>query len=65
MERIDYTMKDGKLVSVCVWKPAGEVKGVVQLSHGMAEHVLRYDHIATFLCERGYLVIGDDHRAHG
>ena len=65
MNRFDMKMADGKNVSVCLWEPAGEKKGIVQLSHGMAEHILRYDHIANYLCENGYVVIGDDHRAHG
>ena len=58
-------MKDEKPVSVCLWVPEGEKKGIVQISHGMAEHIMRYSHIAEYLCQNGYVVIGDDHRAHG
>lgn len=65
MKRFDLKMKDGKNISVCSWEPKGEVKGIVQISHGMAEHILRYAHIAEHLAESGYFVIGDDHRAHG
>ncbi len=56
---------EGKNISFCIWKPTDEVKGIVQISHGMAEHMLRYEPVARFLNENGYLVIGDDHRAHG
>ncbi|MBO4573606.1 MAG: alpha/beta hydrolase [Clostridia bacterium] len=65
MKRFDMTMKDGKILSVCLWEPQGEPRGIVQISHGMAEHIMRYDHIANYLSEHGFVVIGDDHRAHG
>ena len=65
MKRTEMKMRDGKVVSVCVWEPQGAPKGIVQISHGMAEHILRYEHIAEYLSKNGYVVIGDDHRAHG
>lgn len=40
-------------------------RGVVQLIHGMAEHIDRYDDFARFLAEEGYLVAGHDHIGHG
>lgn len=40
-------------------------RGVVQLVHGMSEHIGRYDHFARFLAGRGYLVCGHDHVGHG
>ena len=36
------TMKDGTEIHVMRWIPDEEIKGVVQLSHGMSEHCLRY-----------------------
>lgn len=47
------------------WAPEGSVRGVVQIVHGVAEHIHRYDGFATFLAERGYAVAGDDHLGHG
>lgn len=47
------------------WIPEGEAKAVVQLVHGMEEHIGRYDKLARFLNENGYLVIGHDHLGHG
>lgn len=47
------------------WEPQGEVKAVVQIVHGIAEHVERYDHFASFLAERGILVVAEDHMGHG
>ncbi len=38
---------------------------VVQISHGMAEHVSRYDEFAKILVKNGFSVYGNDHRGHG
>ena len=48
-ERKEYTIKshDGKTnLRVVVWKPDGEIKAIAQLSHGMVEHINRYDEFA-------------------
>lgn len=47
------------------WVPQGEPRAVVQVVHGVAEHVGRYDNVAQFLAQRGYLVCGEDHLGHG
>jgi alpha-beta hydrolase superfamily lysophospholipase len=39
--------------------------GVVQISHGLTDHIDRYDRFARFLCENGYVVCGNDHLGHG
>ena len=44
-----------------MWRPAEKPKAVVQLIHGIAEHIARYDRFARFLTEQGYLVVADDH----
>lgn len=38
---------------------------VVQLVHGMAEYIERYDEFARFLAEQGIVVVGNDHLGHG
>ena len=48
-----------------LWKPEGEPKAVVQLIHGIAEHIGRYDDFARFLNSHGYVVAADDHMGHG
>lgn len=50
---------------VILWEPDTEVKGVVQISHGMIEMVERYEDFALFLNRHGYAVIGNDHLGHG
>ena len=43
----------------------GSVKAVVQIVHGMAEYVERYEEFAEYLTDRGYVVTGEDHLGHG
>lgn len=52
-------------IHVSRWEPLGEIKAVVQIVHGIAEHVARYDHFASFLAENGILVVAEDHMGHG
>lgn len=40
-------------------------RGIVQIAHGMAEHIGRYDDFARFLASKGFIVGGYDHLAHG
>jgi alpha-beta hydrolase superfamily lysophospholipase len=40
-------------------------RAILQLSHGMAEHIERYDDFARFLVSKGIFVFGNDHRGHG
>ncbi|MCI9017153.1 MAG: alpha/beta hydrolase [Clostridia bacterium] len=40
-------------------------KGVVQLVHGMQEHIGRYEEFAKVLARCGYIVVGHDHLGHG
>lgn len=42
-----------------------EVKAIVQIEHGIAEHIERYNEIAYSLAEHGYAVFADDHLGHG
>lgn len=48
-----------------LWRPEGEVKAAVQLSHGMVEYVERYAALAEYLNARGVAFIGNDHLGHG
>lgn len=52
-------------IHACCWEPDGPVKGIVQIVHGLAEHIRRYDDFAAFLNAQGYLVVGQDHMGHG
>lgn len=39
--------------------------GVVQIAHGVCEHIGRYDDFARFLAANGFVVCGNDHLGHG
>ena len=47
------------------WVPAGEPRAVLQIVHGMCEHIARYDEFARYLAQRGVLVVGHSHLGHG
>lgn len=68
-----YTKKEFKVLSSdgshrlagVVYVPEGDVRGFFQISHGMTEHVGRYDRIMSDLAENGYICFGYDHIGHG
>lgn len=53
------------LIHAVKWVPEGEVKAILQISHGMCEFAERYDAFAEYLAERGIMVVGNDHLGHG
>lgn len=48
---------------ICV--PDTPPKAVVQIAHGIAEYIDRYDPFMTFLAQNGYVAVGNDHLGHG
>ena len=61
-----FLSKDGKsTVHYYVWEPAVEPVAILQLVHGMAEHITRYEPLAKYLNSYGVLVCGNDHIGHG
>ncbi len=64
--RDDFTtVADGTRVATSMWLPQGDVRALVQIAHGAAEHARRYDRFARFLTRNGYAVVASDHRGHG
>lgn len=48
------------------WAPEhGAPRAILQLVHGIAEHIGRYDRFARFMSDHGYLVCAEDHLGHG
>lgn len=58
--------QDGRS-SVAIYKylPDSQPRGVVQIVHGMAEYMDRYDDFARFLTDSGLAVYANDHLGHG
>lgn len=61
----EYSSKGAGSIHAYRWAPEGEPVAVMQLVHGIAEHMLRYDGFARWLNERGVLVVAEDHMGHG
>ena len=45
--------------------PDGQPRGIVQIAHGIAEYIDRYDPFMQFLAEHGFIAVGNDHLGHG
>ena len=65
-EEFTYKSKDGITnIHAVIWKPNEDIKAIVQISHGMIEHIGRYEDFAFYLNKHGILVCGNDHLGHG
>lgn len=62
-----FADKEGAKIFTYQWMPdeGEEVKGAVQIAHGMAETGARYERFAEKLTKEGYVVFANDHRGHG
>ena len=66
LREFTYPSSDGiHTVHAMEWLPEGAPRGVLQLVHGVAEYIARYDRVARFFCDHGYIVCGEDHLGHG
>lgn len=45
--------------------PDGTPRAIVQIAHGIAEHIDRYEAFMRFLAENGFVAVGNDHLGHG
>ena len=62
--RVDFASGD-LTIAAYRWDPDGHPRAIVQVTHGMGEHALRYSRLANALNEQGYVVYAQDHRGHG
>ena len=68
MKREEYYLpsSDGRSkIHMVLWKPDGPVRAVLQMNHGMTEHIMRYDSFAGEAAKSGIAVVGHDHLGHG
>jgi len=56
---------DGREIKLFAWLPEQEIRYVMVLSHGMAEHIERYEAFALACNAAGIAVYGANHRGHG
>lgn len=66
-ETYTFASRDGhSKIHAVRWIPDfGQVRGVLQIVHGMQEYIERYEPFALWLNERGIAVFGHDHIGHG
>src|SRR6476660_1498346 len=60
-----FASSDGLQVACARWDSRGPVRGVLQIAHGMGEHIGRYSETIEVLVSAGLIVYGNDHRGHG
>ena len=56
---------DGLQIVYRRWHNRNPPRGVIQIAHGMGEHIGRYQDLAEELAHAGLVVYGNDHRGHG
>lgn len=65
-EEFTFDSRDGESKLHAVrWVPEGKIICILQIVHGMAEYIERYEGLAQYLGEKGILVTGEDHLGHG
>ena len=63
-----YPSADGKTTIHAVeWTPENvrHYKGIIQIAHGLSEHIGLYEPIAKYFTDKGFIVRGNDHLGHG
>ncbi len=60
-----FVSTDGLRIACARWDSRGPVRGVIQIAHGMGEHIGRYAATIDALTSAGLTVYGNDHRGHG
>jgi len=64
-ERFRLTSSDGLCIACARWDSRGPARAVVQIAHGMGEHMGRYADTVDALVAAGLTVYANDHRGHG
>jgi alpha-beta hydrolase superfamily lysophospholipase len=64
-ERFQFKSDEGLSIACVKWEDRRPVRGVIQIAHGLGEHIGRYAELAKVLVEDEFVVYGNDHRGHG
>ena len=64
-KRFEFTSTDGLAIACVKWVRPQKVRGVIQIAHGLGEHMGRYAELAETLLKDEFAVYGNDHRGHG
>src|SRR5258707_5872927 len=63
-QRFRLTSSDGLCIACARWDSRGPARAVVQIAHGMGEHMGRYANTVDALVAAGLTVYANDHRGH-
>src|SRR4051812_13916994 len=64
-ERFQFLSSDSLSIACVKWAGHREPRGVIQIAHGLGEHIGCYGELAKTLVEAEFVVYGNDHRGHG
>ena len=64
-ETFYLTASDNQQIAVHRWLPLTKMRGIILISHGMAEYAMRYDRFADAALAQYFGVYAPDHRGHG
>ncbi len=68
VQKTEFTFRssNGKTtLHAYIWAPDSTPKAVIQISHGITEHMGRYEEMGEYFASRGYAVAGHDSLGHG
>jgi alpha-beta hydrolase superfamily lysophospholipase len=63
--QFQFTSTDGLRIACSRWDSCGTVRGIVQIAHGLGEHIGRYVGLIEQLVRAGLVVYGNDDRVRG
>jgi alpha-beta hydrolase superfamily lysophospholipase len=63
--QFQFASADGLQITCARWNNRHPPRGVIQIAHGMGEHIGRYQALIEELVHAGMVVYGNDHRGHG
>jgi len=64
-KQFEMTSTDGLRIACARWSNRTPPRGLLQIAHGMGEHLGRYQTLIEELVHAGLIVYGNDHRGHG
>ena len=64
-EAFSFSRANGLVIPAVVWLPESEPMAILQITHGMTEHMGRYESFAEVLTRAGIAVSAFDLRGHG
>ena len=63
--QFQFTSSDGLQVVCIRWNNRNPPRGLLQIAHGMGEHIGRYQALIEESVHAGLVIYGNDHRGHG